>query len=326
MTFILPKSIVPKKGGKLFHVPNVLYENRYCNQDGFSILICGGKDNNKKYLNIVFEMKVPSFEVCDFPSMINQKAGVRLVVVNSDIMAIGGGVNMSRDLRKVVKPVEIYSNKMKSWQLQYIQIEEKSCFCPCFFLKQMFVIGGWIRSSDETLSSCFIYSFKSDSWSQIADLNVARDSAACTVFEGKIVVSGGGNDYEFKSVEAYDYYEDKWTYLPDMIEERSLHVTVSMGNKMFVIGGYETINCEVFENCSRMFTTINTGLNYPAIDEWYFEAFCIGNCIVVFHHFQCDLKDSIVYLYDVEEEQWSNIDCGFTKNLYGQNFVKYYKQ
>ena len=114
----------------------VLYENRYCKQDGFSILICGGKDNNKKYLNIVFEMKVPSFEVCDFPSMINQKAGVRLVVVNSDIMAIGGGVNMSRDLRKVVKPVEIYSNKMKSWQLQYIQIEEKSCFCPCFFLKK----------------------------------------------------------------------------------------------------------------------------------------------------------------------------------------------
>ena len=33
------------------NVPQVLYENRYCNQEGFSILACGGIDKNKKRLN-----------------------------------------------------------------------------------------------------------------------------------------------------------------------------------------------------------------------------------------------------------------------------------
>ena len=33
-----------------------------------------------------------------------------------------------------------------------------------------------------------------NAWKKIADLNVARNSAACTVFEGKIVVSGGDNN------------------------------------------------------------------------------------------------------------------------------------
>ena len=45
-------------------------------------------------------------------------------------------------------------------------------------------------------------------------------------------------DDELKSVETYDYYEDKWTYLADMIEQRSDHAAVSIGNKTFVIGGF----------------------------------------------------------------------------------------
>ena len=58
-----------------------------------------------------------------------------------------------------------------------------------------------------------------DNWSQIADFDVERDCFACTVFKGKILVTGGINDYnEIKSVEAYDYYENKWTYLLEMIE------------------------------------------------------------------------------------------------------------
>ena len=109
----------------------VLYANRYCDEDGYSTLICGGEDENKNYWNQVLEIKVPSFEVCDFPSMVKPRARVYLVVVNSDIIAIGD-VNMRQDLIKFILPVEIYSNKSNSWQLQCIQIDEKSCFCPCF--------------------------------------------------------------------------------------------------------------------------------------------------------------------------------------------------
>ena len=37
-------------------VPKVLYENRYCNQEGFSILVCGGKDKNGDMTNKVLEL------------------------------------------------------------------------------------------------------------------------------------------------------------------------------------------------------------------------------------------------------------------------------
>ena len=46
-----------------FHVPKVLYEKRYCNQEGFSILVFGGKDKNGKVTNEVLELEIPSFKV-----------------------------------------------------------------------------------------------------------------------------------------------------------------------------------------------------------------------------------------------------------------------
>ena len=100
---------------------------------------------------------------------------------------------------------------------------------------------------------------QNDQWSPIENINEARYTAGCTVFEGKIIVTGGIHDwYEIKSVEAYHYYENKWTYLPDMIEERCFHATVSMVNKMFVIGGHETSNCEMFNSCYRCKLSIIT--------------------------------------------------------------------
>ena len=104
---------------------------------------------------------------------------------------------------------------------------------------------------------------------KIADLNLARHGVACAVFEGKIVVTGG-YDYkqgtELKSVEAYDYYDNKWTYLPDMIEERYGHASVSMGDKMFVIDGKLTASCEVFESFSRKFSAIKSEIKLSSTD------------------------------------------------------------
>ena len=61
-----------------------------------------------------------------------------------------------------------------------------------------------------------------------------------------LIVTGVDNgSEELKSVEQNDYYKNKWTFLPDIIHERSWHTAVSMGNKMFIIGGYKTVSCEL---------------------------------------------------------------------------------
>ena len=126
-----------------------------------------------------------------------------------------------------------------------------------------------------------------------------------------------------KSVEAYDYYENKWTYLPDMIEERCFHASISIGNIMFVIGGWGTSPCEVFDSFSRKFTSIKSLTN---IYESYFQAISIGNVIVVFSVstlFSLD-KETKIYQYNIESNDYSAIKSNIFETLVGVSCVKYY--
>ena len=72
----------------------------------------------------------------------------------------------------------------------------------------------------------------------------------------RLVVSGGLNSFSLKLVEAYDHHENKWVSLPDMIRSKYEHGSVSMGNKLFVIGGRLDLTCEVFDSVSRTFSNI----------------------------------------------------------------------
>ena len=91
-----------------------------------------------------------------------------------------------------------------------------------------------------------------------------------------------------------------------MIDERFCHAAVSMGNKMFVIGGSYTKCCKVFNNFSRKFTKIYSEI-YPHLDDLLFNKFNICNSIVVFQNFAKPLTDTVVYLYDVDKEIWTKV-------------------
>ena len=113
-------------------------------------------------------------------------------------------------------------------------------------MRSLYIFGGEINQS----GSCLKYDTKTSQWSYIAEINIHQRYAACTVFEGKIVVSSG--IYNLKSVEAYDFHENKWSFLPDMIQKKYCHGSVGLGNKLFVIG----YTSEVFDSLSRVFTEI----------------------------------------------------------------------
>ena len=83
-----------------FHVPKILYENRYCNQEGFSILVCGGKDRNGKVTNEVLELKIPTFEVNKCPSMVKPHYIVELSTIKSSIVAVGDNAELDKNLGK----------------------------------------------------------------------------------------------------------------------------------------------------------------------------------------------------------------------------------
>ena len=237
-----------------FHVPKVLYENRYCNQEGFSILICGGKDKNGKVTNEVLALEIPSLNEKKFSSIVEPLCYSDLVNIKSDIIAFNNRLELDKSSDDSIVPVEIYSDKTTTWTHQYVKINERSHYCVSSFMGKMYIIGGLIISRHKSRSSCNTYDINNNTLNKIADLNEARHYAASTVFEGKFVVTGGVYYLpQIKSVEAYDYHEDKWTYLPDMIEERSYHAAVNMGNKMFVIGGKYTTSCEVFDIFKKIY-------------------------------------------------------------------------
>ena len=152
-----------------FHVPIVLYENRYCNQKGFSILIREGKYKNEKVENEVLELELPSFEIKKFPSTVKPHYIYNLATINSDIIAVCGKVKPNDSLESAVS-VEIYSEKTKTWSHQYVQIDERKRYCVSSFMSKLYLIGGWIDCNNESLISCYSYDINSNAWNQIADL------------------------------------------------------------------------------------------------------------------------------------------------------------
>ena len=105
--------------------------------------------------------------------------------------------------------------------------------------------------------SCTFYDKQSKNWTSIAAMILGRENAACTVFEGKIIVSGGWFEYKNNTIEAYDYHENKWSYFPNMLSPRFNHTAISITNKMFMIGGRQD-NFEVFDSVTRNFTYIKS--------------------------------------------------------------------
>ena len=84
------KLLASTKDRKLLNVPNELYENRYCNQDDFSILVCGGRNRMNETSNDVYELKGPNFECSKFPSMLEARFSCKTAVINSDVLVVGG--------------------------------------------------------------------------------------------------------------------------------------------------------------------------------------------------------------------------------------------
>ena len=75
----------------------------------------------------------------------------------------------------------------KKWKNHICVLDEREYYCVCSFMKQVFVIGG------VNTKSCMKYDLDSERWTNIANTLEIRNRAACRVFEGKIVVTGGYN-------------------------------------------------------------------------------------------------------------------------------------
>ena len=204
----------------------------------------------------------------------------------------------------------------KQWKNHICVLAERKYYCISSFMKQVFVIGG------TDTNSCMKYDLNTEQWTNIANTLEIRDTSACTVFEGKIVVSGGcinnnSNRIGLRSVEIYDYHENKWSFLPEMIYGMSFHKLVSMGNKMFVVG--DNNQCEVFDSFSRKFSLIK---RIPSDNYIIYNNNIVADIGHEFTVYSTCIGYSVIYSYDIVAEEWHKEDKKLEVIEYVYNCIK----
>ena len=138
--------------------PNILYENRYCRQDDFSILVCGGKNENNKVVKSIFQMYGPQLECKEYTYLPKRLYNCKTAVINSDLFVVGGFLqNYTYD-----NSVKKLCNNTKTWfyktQLYVDNNYERCSICSFkqnlydFTVVQLYVITNVLLTTLKTVN------------------------------------------------------------------------------------------------------------------------------------------------------------------------------
>ena len=290
----------------LYHDESVfINKSRHCDQDIFSILVCGGHSYDDGALKRTKQLCTKDLnKVFNLSPMIKDRYDAKAVSLKGEIFVFGG--YDAEDNR--VNTVEKYSPATNTWNKVSKIPDKRQSFCACAFMGEVYLFGGQNKKSS-TLDSCLrlhVFSCKKNlKWKQIAAMSQLRRDASCSIFEGNIVVSGGtyNDDDKLNTVELYNVFANTWKPMPSMIEARSYHSLVCVLSKLFAI---DCSGCEVFDETCNRFVMLKT----PEFNSEIAKAMLVGDKILAF------LKCSkIVYCYDFVKDEWSEESCEATENI-----------
>ncbi|XP_076804338.1 kelch-like protein 12 [Clavelina lepadiformis] len=132
--------------------------------------------------------------------------------------------------RKVIK----YEIERKKWT----EITDMNCdhfaASAVRYDDEVCVIGGKESESVEILS------LKGENrWVEVADLNMRREAAASALCQGCVYVVGGKTPTEWSSAsgQCYDFENNKWSNLTNMLWPRYGHALVCLQGLLYAIGG-----------------------------------------------------------------------------------------
>ena len=299
--------------------------NRYCSQNNFSIVVCGGEEyqcesNGEEHQRLVNDAHIVdcnlSYGTKALPQMLEGRQYAEVVCVGDQVYVFGGIEDLYGDS---IMSVEKYSSG--TWKSVSVMYEDRRHFCACSFMGNVFVFAGILDFDfSGATDSCVKFNTKSCKWTKVARMNEPRFNAACAVFDGKIFVSGGDNTRVIlNTVEAFDHVARTWSVMPDMIERRENHKSVAIKNKLFVVGGLYTRTLEVFDSTCNKFVLLNPHL--PSNEDFDFlsEVISIGSKLVVVI---CDFFCGTIMVYDVENDEWSEEPFEVSGVLLGSSCAK----
>ena len=276
------------------NIPRVLYQIRYCDQKNFDITVCDYHNDGstrKVYLTNYPTFKCVKTMYSTQGGHIEEEGGSVSRVDKNPLLSISNVWSQLRQKRlNNTSILEEISGMKRKFP------DRRSKFHTCLFMQNIYMLGGY--------HTCLKYDTTTKNWMRIAKLNIYRRDMGCAVFEGKIVVTGGFHELPEKSVEAYDHHEKKWSYFPEMVNRKFGHKAVSVGNKLFVIGGIKRWFFEVFDSRSRKFTNLKKMIEFEEFGPTYASLVNIGYKIIVIQEIVNE-KVRYVNIYDALQDSWS---------------------
>ena len=291
--------------------PSSFYSSRFCSQNSFNIVISGGYWlYSKQFMSAHQEVDCRDFSVAnELSPMKHARWGHMSFYYKNNIYVFAGNDNNG----KYFTQVEKYSLITHKWKQVAKMSDDRTFFGACAFIDHIFVIGGRDDNENDNFVSCLKFNTKENHWKKIAKMNEERFNAACAVYKEKVVVTGGENvdGYLITTVKAYNHLSDTWTSMPNMLEGKTRHKSVSVKNKLYVIGNFEgRPSCEVFDSTKKFVALKNKsstqGLSFINIVGTY----SIGNKVVTL------IQDSTTALvYDLAKGEWSKESLEATTNF-----------
>jgi hypothetical protein len=175
-------------------------------------------------------------------------------------------------------------------------------------LDSIYLIGGYTNGQ---LSKVLEYNLDSNSWTDKANLNEARDLHKLVLFEGRIWAIGGMASGEIaKTVESYDPSSDSWKVESPLQIKRNAPIAWVANGKIFVAGGREDTvfysSIEVYDPASKSWSNFG---NLPETKA-YADAVVLNDKVYVIGGatalgvysnkvFAADLNASVDGVYDL---------------------------
>ncbi|XP_076435916.1 kelch-like protein 26 [Babylonia areolata] len=218
------------------------------------------------------------------------------------IVDFGGGTLMSSLFR--FDPRHLAGQELRP--MRHLRLE----FSLVAFDGYLYAFGG---STEQfaILDSVEVYSVKSNVWEELLPLPSPTHSLAAAVHAGKIYLSGGvsGQDRQTtNSFVCFDPAARAYQVLPGMMYARRLHDMVSLGDKLFVLGGipktgvplYGQIPIESYTVSTRQWTMLTSTLSGRSIGHYTnFE----GQILALGHEHGTATEDEI-WTFDPDLDDW----------------------
>ncbi|XP_020629919.1 kelch-like protein 2 [Orbicella faveolata] len=125
---------------------------------------------------------------------------------------------------------------------------ERAHFCAVAVDSYIYIMGGRVKNTGESVSECARFDTEQNKWQKIAPLNEARHNAFGVCKNENIFIAGGSvmeeGELEYlRTCEVYNILTDEWQFIAEETLRRTFGSMVLVDETLYVLGGHPKELC-----------------------------------------------------------------------------------